>query len=316
MTEAQDGILWRLARLHPGWMTVPVVAAFLLNVAGFYLAGGARGAGEAGSLIASVPLTALTYIYAFLVATLVAGRFHSRHKRRLGRLRIALAGMLAGFFGMPLFAVLGGPLSPLITERSNWGETALLVAWGVFVACGIYMMVRASLDLVEAERGFGGGAGRKLGTLLLFFFWLFGVFFIQARLRRLILKFAAGDVVRLPMEKLELFEEDTGKLALTLSESVSEKDFNAYGKELIQRLDGHILKRIDGGSWKVEIEGSNFLLRFDPPTSRVSLAEQEDSAALLLARLQRWLAPAVSESARSGSPQAGAPRVREAQKEG
>ena len=295
MKEASGGVPRWIGRLHPGWMAVLVVVAFALNAGGYFLAGRAGAAGEAGSFIASVPITALTYAYAFLIATQVSGRFHSRRKRRLGGLRLSLAGVVAGFLGMPFFLLLGNALRTPITVDGSWSETGMIASWAVFVACGVFIMLRASLDLVEAERGFGGGTGRKLGTLLLFFFWIFGVFFIQARLRRLTLKFAAGEVAPLPMEKRELQELKSGRLALVLTEQVGGAGFESYGEELIRRLDGHVLKKIDlpgGKSWNVEIEGSQFRLWCDPQASRISLEGNEDSADLLLVRLQNWLAPA------------------------
>lgn len=294
MTEAPTGVLRWIERLHPGWMAVPVVGAFVLNAVGYYLAEAVSGVGEVGSLLASIPTTALAYAYAFLVAALVCGRFHSRKRRRLGRYRIAFMAMLAGLFGMPFFVGLGGALGQDITVEGGWSEKGMIASWAVFVACGFYVMISASVDLVEAERGFGGGTGRKIGTFVLFFFWVIGVFFIQARVRRLAQKFAAADVLQLPMEKLELQELESGRLALVLTERVGGDAFEAYGKELIQRLDGHVLKQSglpDGSNWKVEIEGSEFRLLSDPRAMRISLEGCDDSADLLLVKLQKWLAP-------------------------
>lgn len=294
MKEASGGVLGRVGRLHPGWMAVPVVVAFVLNAVGYYLAGAANGSGQAGALVASLPATAMIYVYAFLVAALVCGRFHARRRRNLSGLSLALAGVVAGILGMPLFVGLGGALGTPITAEGSWSETGMIASWAVFVACGIYLIVTASRELVEAERGFGGGTGRKLGTVLLFFLWFFGVFFIQARLRRLTLKFAAGDVVPLPMEKLELQELKSGRLVLVLTERVAGDGFESYGEELVQRLDGHILKKNDlpdDKNWKVEIEGSTFRLVFDDPATRVTLQAVDDSAAPLLVKLQKWLAP-------------------------
>jgi hypothetical protein len=117
-------------------MALPVVGAFVLNAVGYYLAERASGVGEAGSLVASMPITALVYAYAFSVATLVSGRFHARRKRHLGGSRIAFAGALAGLLGMPLFLILGGAPGVAITEDGCWGEMALFASWGVCVACG------------------------------------------------------------------------------------------------------------------------------------------------------------------------------------
>ncbi len=293
MTATQDGILWRLARLHPGWMAVPVACAFILNGLAYFFAEREGGAGEAGSLVASLPIFALACGYAFLVTALVSGRFHSTGPRRLRGPTIGLVVVFTCLLAMPLFVVLGGIFGvPL--KAGSWPEQAMISAWGTFVVSGYYLMIRASIDLVAAERGFGGGTGRKIGTFLLLFFWVFGVFFIQARLRRLVRKFAAGGLVRLPMEKLELVESTSGRLALVLTEDVGGEGFEAYGEELINRLDGHILKKADlpnGVVWKVEIEGSNLRLLVDESLNRISLEACEDSAELLLSKLQKWFAP-------------------------
>jgi len=192
---------------------------------------------------------------------------------------------------MILFASLVDvPLLP--DDADSWLGALASAAAAVAVMAAFYLVIRACLDLVEAERGFGGGTGRKIGAFILFIFWFFGFFFIQARIRRLALKFDAGGVASLPTEKLELREVPSGNLSLLLTERVSVQDFDAYGEELIQRLDGHILKKSgpsDGRCWDVEIEGSNFQLAFDSASGRVSLESHGDSAELLLDKLRKWL---------------------------
>jgi len=299
MTEGQGGFLWRLARLHPAWMALPVIIAFAVNALAVDLLGRAGETGGVEALAAVLQLLAVlgsslfVAVYAFLVSAMVSGRFHARRSRRLRAPAIAMAVVVAA----PLAAVLVLAVPVLSQAREALLENTIGVLYGISTLLVFYLMIRASVELVDAERGFGGGTGRKIGTFLLLGFWLIGVFFVQARIRRLALTYQQGKAIDLPREKLKLVETGSDRLSLILTERVFAEDFDAYGEELIRRLDGHILKKAagsEGQSWKVEIEGSNFHLLFDSASSRVSLEAREDSAALLLARLQKWLNPATS----------------------
>ena len=292
-SERQDGLLWRIARLHPAWMAVPVGLFFCIYTPAFILSQHETGTEAPLSVVIALPSLAFIFIHAFLVTVLVAGRFYARRRRRLMLPGLAITVVIGGPFVLLPAALLAASLG-VFQGPGLWLKSIVVPTVGASLVAGYYLMVRASLDLVEAERGFGGGTGRKIGTFLLFAFWVFGAFFIQSRVRRLAFRFASGRGKRLPMEKLEPLEMESGAFALILTESVERLDFDSYADLLVGRLDGHVKRRRDlplGPCWDIEIEGSDFRLLFDLASKRVILEPEGDSAELLLDRLRTWLAP-------------------------
>lgn len=281
MSERSDGILWRIACLHPGWMTLPVACVIGLLVAPVFLAAHGPEAALATGVAAWALSVAVVIGHVLLVIAQTSGRFLSRRPRRLIGPNLAVLAMIAAL-------IAGLALSDVNADRDTVMDGALVL----FVLAAIYLQIRASVNLVEAERGFGGGTGQKIGTYLLFTFWIVGVFFIQARIRKLAIAFAEGRLADLPREKLELVEAKPGTLALVLTERVDAAGFEAYGTELIRRLDGHVRDKASppaGVRWDVEIGGSDFWLLFDGAQGRIVLEARGD-ADLLMPRLKKWLA--------------------------
>ena len=94
--------------------------------------------------------------------------------------------LLMGAFVLAfLFGLLGLHMMKLLTEGSEELRTTTFLVCLAAVAAQIYVFWTASRALVEAEEGKSVRFETIVGTLLLFFMFIFGLFFIQRRLRRL-----------------------------------------------------------------------------------------------------------------------------------
>ena len=317
-SERQDGLLWRIARLHPAWMAVPVGLFFCIYTPAFILSQHETGTEAPLSVVIALPSLAFIFIHAFLVTVLVAGRFYARRRRRLMLPGLAITVVIGGPFVLLPAALLAASLG-VFQGPGLWLKSIVVPTVGASLVAGYYLMVRASLDLVEAERGFGGGTGRKIGTFLLFAFWGFGAFFIQSllfdlaskrvilepegdsaellldRLRTWLAPMAAVDCkVEFPLERLMLEPMASGHLCLELTELPGWWDFELYAGELLRRLEGRVTEKatvVDMHLWNVEIETVPLRLVYEDYPNRICLESDSDQGDTLLRQLHQRLTP-------------------------
>lgn len=297
MTERQDGILWRLARLHPGWVMLVVWVDQFLGI-------GARLAAESGSPWAAPFLAVfiLLYLgYPLFVLLFVPGRFRSRSFRRPGRAILAF-----GFVGLAgLFASLVDEewFRTLLADRSSPFAIAFQLIWNLGgLAAFFYLFIGAAIALAHAEKGPTARFGRKLWTVLQFFYLPFCVFFIHRKIRRLLQDFENGDpiIANLPLEALKIERQAGGHLFLLLTERIGWEDFDIYAKELLHRLDGGVLQTRSVAIrqvWNVKFETLPFRLVYDGYPNRVMLESESHAGDILLKQLQVRLAPPSSTQA-------------------
>jgi Protein of unknown function (DUF3630) len=291
MTERQGGILWRLARLHPGWVTLFVSSGwFIFGPLTDYLA--------AHPPLAVVPITGfmLFYMgYPLFVLLFVPGRFRSRSFRRPGRAILAfgfvgLAGLFSSIVDEEWFRT-------LLANRSSSSAIAFQLIWNLGgVAAFLYLFIGAAIALAHAEKGPTARFGRKLWTSLQFFYLPFCVFFIHRKLRNLIVDFENGDpiIANLPLEALKIERQAGGHLFLLLTERIGWEDFDIYAKELLHRLDGRVAETRSMAIrqvWNVRIETLRFRLVYDGHPNRVMLESESHAGDMLLKKLQARLAP-------------------------
>lgn len=292
--EKQGGILWRIARLHPGRVT-------LIVWAGYFAIGGY------GETVNNDPPVAAAYFTAFMLLSMsyplfvllfTSGRFRSRASRQSGR-------ALAAFLAIQIFvsaSILAGPeMMTAITDAANEGEFAAILVFMIpFLAVAtafFYLLIGAALALVDAECGTAGGFGRKFGTAVGFLYLIFGVYFIHQRIRQLVTDYENADsiIMDLPMERLVVEPIASGHLSLELTDQPSWESFERYAEELLRRLDARVVERgstVDMHLWTVEIETVPLRLVYEDFPNRVSLESDSYPGDMLLRKLQARLNPA------------------------
>lgn len=296
MTEAENGILWRFARLHPG-----LVLLFFFTA----VFGGAiwdemlQRSGAVAQVLVGPLVLLLLQAYPIFVILLVSGRFVSPSPRRF-RLPVA-AIVCVGIFGLLLsfyrYRTLSGGIEVSTSVSNILGVLAVLfaVAW-------FYLWIAASVRLLKAEKGPYYGGLQVLGTFLLFFYLpFFGVFFLHRRIRRLITDFERGDpmVMNPPLEALKIERQAGGRVSLLLTEQIGLEDFERYAAELLRRLDGKVAEKGYAAGmhiWNVEIEDVAFRLVYDDFPNRVTLESESQAGDILLSKLQKRLAADFSPS--------------------
>jgi len=321
MTERQDGILWRIARLHPGWITLIVWVGWL--VFGGYAEATGDNPLAAAAFFAGFML--LYMGYPLFVLLFASGRFRSRSPRR--------AGMPLGAFFVILIifsaAILAGAdRIESVVEAANAGSIAANLAFGVpflFAATAFfYLLIGAALALVEAETGRAASFSRKFGTVFAFLYLMFGVFFIHQRIRSLVARDGMPDPIvdDLPMERLTIAPMASGHLCLELTEMPNWESFGRYAEELLRRLDGRVVERItivDMHLWNIDIETVPLRLVYEDFPNRISLESESYPGDMLLKKLQTRLAPPSGRSKETGpspSSAGGAARISKGASEG
>jgi hypothetical protein len=266
-SERQDGLLWRIARLHPAWMFLVVVVSFVLPaIVGGHLGELPRHVTPLITLVILVVsnlcfLIPVLYIYGLIL--LLSGRFHSTSPRRLAGASLALVITLTpviGFF--PLIAIVDAG-----EKNSGSGLLFLLLLMAAVVAY-LQLLVMATKELVRAERDEFRWLLRTLTSLALFL-WPLGFFWIQARVRRLVREFDTGNFSRLPLEAAG-FSEDKIDQSIELTRRVRPSLAESYAELLIRRAGGSRIRdrRTAGGmTWEFMVGDSSFRLVFanDPP---------------------------------------------------
>lgn len=281
--EDQRGILWRIARLHPGWNCVLIMTSLVLPVGVVayleHLGRPATPLGAMGALFLIVLanlslLLPLLYIYGTII--LLSGRYHSRGGRSFGKSSVAmayLAAVILGFF--PLAGIISG-----MAKDKGFGPVllAMMVIFGIWFAFK-HLLTRAAWELVGAE---GGDVWqRKNFTRLSLLFWPIGFFWIQARIRRLVGEYETGVFSRLPLEDL-LDIEETREDVIYLTSRVVPEHAEAYAEQFARHI-GTFLRRKrkmrEGITWEVIFEKAPLALIFqnEPPTFRL---EARDPAAV------------------------------------
>lgn len=289
LAEGRDGLLWRLARLHPGLVTLIVWLGFFV-VPGF---------GEAvweNSSVAAVLSIGVYFIYLgypCFVLFFVAGRFRSRSPRRTGRILAAVTAMSA--FCISVLVVDHERYSAFLEAGSVLAIVIHLTILLVLFLAIFYPLIGAAVALAGAEMGPTASFRRKFGTSLQFFYLPFCVFFLHRRIRRLVSDFENGDpmVVNLPLEVLKIERQASGHLSLLLTEQVGWEDHERYADELLRRLDSHIGEKgyLAGMYlWKVEIETVPLQLVYEDSLNRVMLKSDSYPGDVLLKKLQPQLA--------------------------
>jgi hypothetical protein len=183
MTKRQNGILWRLARLHPGWVFLlywAVLAIFLdLSDSPAREDSLLGSLGKAGGLL-------FLMSYPLFVLLFVSGRFASPSRRRVW-LPLAAIGVV-GTFGLFVVCLV---IFPEALEVIKAGDLVIQFAlWTLLTACLLsifYLWVGGALALVLAERGYDYSLGQAFWTFLLFLYLpFFGLYFLHRRVRRLV----------------------------------------------------------------------------------------------------------------------------------
>lgn len=287
---ALDRLLWRIARLHPGWVTLIVCIGFLAYVLGEEAS---RGNPVAAALSSAAIM--LFYLgYPLFVLFFVPGRFRSRTPRR-SRLTLAALVVLAAFLLFTSFVdqewygALLESKSPIVVTFH-----VVLVLSG-FISF-LYVVIGASIALAVAEKGPAARFWRKFRTLLQFFYLPLCVYFLHRRIARLVSDFEQGDpiVVNFPLEALEIERRDGKHLALRLTGQVGWEDFERYAEELLRRLDGQAgaTDCIAGMHlWNLTIETIPLQLAYEDYPDRIWLESDSHAGDMLLRKLHRRLAP-------------------------
>lgn len=269
VTARQDGLLRRIARLHPGWNCALIFVSLIFPVFfGAHLDDLQRhatpGAGLLVLLAANLSiLFPLLYIYGLVV--LLSGRFHSPWPRRLGGASVAITILAASILGF----------LPLVAVVDAWDESdKLSLALGVllvFMAAVVsfWKLVSVASDvLLEAEQTHGNWL-RAHATSMALYFWPIGFFWIQARVRSLVKEFDTGQFSRLPLEAVG-FRDDGLDRSISLTRRVGPQHAEAYAEQLARRAGGSITRRhksARGLNWDITIDKEPLRLVFenDPP---------------------------------------------------
>ena len=286
-----DRLLWRIARLHPGWVTLFAWIGLLA-----YALGEEASRGNPGAAALSSAAFMLFYLsYPLFVLFFVPSRFRSRTPRR-SRLTLAALVTLAAFLLFTSFVdhewygALLELKSPIVVTFH-----VILVLSG-FISF-LYVVIGASIALAVAEKGPAARFWRKFRTFLQFFYLPFCVFFLHRRVRRLIRDFDQGDpiVVNFPLEALQIEKQVGEHLALLLTRQGGWEDFARYAEELLRRLDGQAgaTDFIAGTHfWNVTIETIPLQLAYEDYPNRICLESDSHPGDILLRKLHQRLAPA------------------------
>lgn len=288
MTDRQNGILWRLARLHPAWNCVLITTSLLLPIATFayidYVGSPATLLQGLGGLLLMVlanlclPLP-LLYIYGTIV--LLSGRYHSRGDGSLRESTVAVVVLTVVILGfIPLVAILHR-----LAQDNDVGVlvVGMILMFSVLISFK-HLLRKAALELVLAE-GRDDGWLRGILTWLAVLFWPIGFFWIQARIRRLVREYETGEFSRLPLEKLldsVSDVEETWAGVIYLTSRVIPEHAEAYAQQFAQHIGAFLKKRRkvqEGVIWEMNFEKAPLVLIFEnePPTFRV---EASDPSAL------------------------------------
>lgn len=180
MTVRYDGVVRRVARLHPAllwllYLLVPLVAAVVGVVA--------KAAGTDLSMPLGLLILLLWALYPLFVVAILTRASPS------SRLRLQRAGRGFVFFGVCavvlfLYSCLAN--SGIFDEMPRTVQHAASIFAGLIYAALFYLWGLASMQLVEAEKGPARGWGAVAVAWLLFFYLLFfGSFFLHRRVRHL-----------------------------------------------------------------------------------------------------------------------------------
>lgn len=211
--ERPGGLLWRIARLHPGLLWVLYFAIGLF-----------------GSIILDDPLVGvdaeLPIIFGSLFFLLWLGYplfaivFLSRMLPPSAPKRLKRA--IAAFAFVGFWVAVAAPVSYI--ARDNAGDLppgvqlVLDITALPLVAAMFYLWIAASVALVQAEKGSAYSGRHVFGGFLLFFYLpFFGGFFLQRRIQRLARDQAELDALQrqLPMERLVLAPMKSGHLSVS-----------------------------------------------------------------------------------------------------
>lgn len=293
--ERQDGILWRLARLHPGWVTLIVWTGYAFLTVAHWMVNLAHQASAAAAFSGFMlfymgyPLFALLYL---------PGRFRSKSRRRP-------ESALAAFFALWVFVgaamAAGEDNMGALLGAADAGEVAAVLAFAVpfliVASATFYLLVGAALALVEAETGGIASFRWKVGAAFAFLLLIIGAPFIHQRIRCLAKQANKADLVvdALPLERLVIERMASGHLSLELTEQPSWESFERYADELLRRLDGRVVERdttVDMHLWSVEIETVPLRLVYKDFSNRVNLESDSYPGDMLIRKLRARLAPA------------------------
>jgi len=312
MTDKQEGILWRIARLHPGpmWLLL-LVAMILLSVL--------IGVFEALDSLLAIPVALLAHAlvllaYPLFVITFLSGGSVAPSSGAVKRTAVAfcLAVASAAILSTFRYLTLSG-----VADLPDGLERSLVAFVLLFFAAWFYLGFSASAHLLQAEKGADYGLIQVFGTFLLFFYLpFFGVYFLHRRIRRLVRDFESGDpiIVNLPLEALKTERQASGHLSLLLTERIGWEDFERYAEELLRRLDGLVAEKgsaADMHIWNVEIETLPFRLVYDDFPNGVTLESESYAGDMLLSKLHRKLLQSGETGKETGPPRSEAARVSE-----
>jgi len=292
MTGQQNGILWRIARLHPGWVTLIVWVGYWFHVLSVEVFQGIPIASAAAFTV----FLCFHFGYLLFVLFFVSGRFRSRSQVKAVRALSAICAVEV----LAVSAIFAGPDSlQTLIDAGNSGDAvanmALTAAFLTLFVALLYLIAAPALALVDAEFGGSARTWRKIAALLQFFYLPFCVYFIHRRIRRLVTQEGRPDpiVYELPRERLALETMKSGHLCLELTERVGWEDFARYGEELLHRLDGRVVAKgsiSDMHLWHVEIETLPLNLVYEDFPNRIRLESDSHAGDMLLRNLQERLA--------------------------
>jgi hypothetical protein len=289
------GLLWRIARLHPGLLWV---LCFALGLSGSIILNNPLVDVDAELPIIFGSLFFLLWSgYPLFAIFLLSRIFPSSAPKRLKRAIAAFA-----FVGLWIAAV--APVSYM--ARSNAGDLppglklVLDITAVPLFAAMFYLWIAASVALIQAEKGSAYSGRHVFGNFLLFFYLpFFGIFFLHRRMRRLVRDQENPNSrgQQLPMERLDLAPMKSGHLCLVLSEFPNWVSFERYAEELLHRLDGQVVRKgsgVDMHIWSVEIESVPLQMVYEDFPNRVCLESDSEPGDKLLRQLRRRLATPAS----------------------
>lgn len=291
MTAREDGLTWRLARLHPLLVFAVLFMALILVVYldEIVIEPESRFRGFVPSLG-----IAIYSGYPLFVILFVSGRFASRSTPRF-KLPVA------AFVAVQLFGLVVTIMSSDLRAALQAGELMIaLPFWTLWLLCAVslfYLLIVAAYALVEAERGPYRSGHQVFGAVLLFFYGPFGWYFLHRRVRRLVANYETCDpiAIELPTEKLVMEKGASGHLGLELTERIGWDDFENYATEILRRLDARVIERatmVDMHLWDVEVETVPLRLVYEDHPDRIILESSSFPGDMMLKKLRARLSPA------------------------
>lgn len=294
-SERQDGLLWGIARLHPGVL-------WLLYFATFFLIGSIPGSilvevGSVLKVIVGLLILLSWWAYPLFVIAFLSRVFTSSSPERLKR-------AVGAFAFVGLWVVVVAFVSSMFLSKSADLPPGVQFALDVTVvplfAALFYLWIAASLALVQAEKGSAYSGKHVFGAFLLFFYLpAFGAYFLQRRIQRFARDQAESDSLQqqLPMERMVLAPMKSGHLSLELTEFPNWRSFERYAEALLCRLDGQVVRKgsgVDMHIWSIEIESVPLRMIYEDFPNRVSLESDSDSGDTLLRQFHQRLAPSAT----------------------